>query len=86
MERFSTLVRERNIMLFLSLPEEKTLRAAARRCDIAYKHAQRLVVLWMKAGWMARRPTLHGMRYFYSVEGAAIASVFQDVAVMMRGR
>lgn len=73
MERFDTLFRQKNIDFFLSLSEQKTSKAAARISKLSPQHGRKLIRAWVRAGWVEKRPTLHGSKYFLAKDGESIS-------------
>ena len=83
MNGVETIVRRKNIDFFLAMSEERTVRDAARRSGLSYQHAKKVLRRWRQCGWVVRQPTLHGMRYAYTVEGAAIASAAREFSMVL---
>ena len=58
--------------MFLTLEDFFTVKDAAVGAGLAHQHGTRLIRKWRKAGWVIRKPTLHGKRYFYTAEGESV--------------
>lgn len=83
MEKVATLLRNKNVEFFIQMHTEKTSKAAARKASITPQHGRKLIRVWVKAGWIEKKPTLHGQKYFFTKKGdhirETLAKVVTDV-------
>lgn len=64
-----TLVRMKNVKMYLTIEKFYTVKEAAICAGIAHQHGTRLVRRWRNAGLIERKGSLHGKRYFYTERG-----------------
>jgi len=51
------------------------INVLAKDAGIVPQHASRLLRMWKKVGWIEKRPTLHGSKFFYTTEGKKIKCI-----------
>jgi molybdenum-dependent DNA-binding transcriptional regulator ModE len=84
MDAVDSLMREKNVQMFLLVSEEKTLKAAAKKAGIAYSHARRLVKCWERAELIVRSPSLHGSKLAFTQTGLALFIAAQDFVTALQ--
>lgn len=72
MDKVDTLLRKKNVKFLLHVQKTKTSKDAARSAGITPQHGRKIMRKWVEAGWIERRPTLHGPKYFLTSKGETI--------------
>ena len=80
---FETLCRVKNLTFYLTLADYYTIKEASLRSGLAQQHAFRLLNKWKKVGWIVRKDSLHGARYFYTVKGENVRVLFTELEPLL---
>jgi DNA-binding MarR family transcriptional regulator len=80
-----TFLKSKNVLFFLALDKEVTVRAAARSGGLTPQHGVRLIRKWRQQGLVTKSAAINKKKYFYTAEGASVASGLSDMLEVLNG-
>jgi len=85
MKTVETFFKPSNIDFFLGLETCNRIGVCASAAGITPQHASRLLRSWRLVGWIEKRPTLHGSKFFLTKQGRALRDVLETAKVVLNG-